>query len=81
MADRARERVRRVIGPGVVVEVKQVRTIYVTWALSADPVPTTACLICMGVYSPTSTLHREQADERRPARMRVGIAERTFAPK
>ena len=54
---------------------------YMTWYLSALPVPTTACLICMGVYSPTVRPPWAQATIAAPRAWAVAIAERSFWPK
>ena len=57
------------------------RTMYMTWRLSAAPVPTTACLICMGVYSPTESPAFAHATMAAPRAWAVATADLTFSPK
>ena len=56
-------------------------TMYATCRLSAAPVPTTACLICMGVYSPTLRPADEQATMAAPRAWAVAMADLVFSPK
>ena len=54
---------------------------YCTWCLSAVPVPTTACLICMGVYSPVSRPQLAHATRAAPRAWAVFTALFVFAAR
>ena len=56
-------------------------TMYWTWPFSAAPVPATACLICMGVYSPMTRSHDEHATRAAPRAWAVAMALWVFAQR
>ena len=54
---------------------------YCTCCFSAAPVPATACLICMGVYSPISSPQEAQATRAAPRAWAVAMALWAFEQK
>ena len=81
MADGACQRIRRVVGARIVVEMQQAAHHIGNLMLIGRAGATTACLIWHGRVLATLMPASEHATNAAPRACAVGMAERTLAPK